>query len=162
MIAFLDFYFEGTFVKAGDRETRKGVGSSSRGRAAGGCWEVKATVATKWAHKELLLTCWEVREKVALETGLVISSGWAAAAHCSSGCKSHRGPFEFTRCTPAREERRGPVPEGESPGNDRLKNTDLLFFLFTTLPYYILFFLAIFSAIPNNYIASHQLLGWCS
>lgn len=48
----------------------------------------EATGEPRWAA----LAHWKIREKGALGTGLGVSLGQAATAHCFPGCKSREDP----------------------------------------------------------------------
>ena len=70
---------EGTFIKAGDSETRKGS-----------AWR-KQQGSPGWAA----LAHWEAREKGTLGTGSGDQLGTSATAHCSPGCKSPEGFYSL-------------------------------------------------------------------
>lgn len=114
MIVLFDFDFERTFVEAGDSETRRGAGRKQPG--PGSCWlagkEGTVTgdrIEPKGAAADLL--------KSQRKGGLGDRFGDSPRMSCSCPLlrwlQVSRGPLEFTRCTPARGERRGRAWRGK-------------------------------------------------
>ena len=78
---------ESMFTEAGHRETKEGLTvQADIGR------EPRRFLETLQGRISLVLAHWKVTEKGALETESGVTPGRAAAAHCSSGCKTHGDP----------------------------------------------------------------------
>lgn len=152
----------GRLLKRGTVKQGGAQGGSSPGQAAVGSLGRKA----QWLETEAAADLLKSQRKGGLGDRFGDSPGMSCSCPLLRWLQVSRGPLEFTRCTPERGERRGRAWRGKRW--QWVLKTLICYFSYIQLkfpPVLIFFFLAIFSptlSIPDNYIASCQLLGWCS